>query len=164
MTWDAIGAIAELLGAIGVIASLVYLASQIRDTRRALRSSTYQQVRADIHTTMNSVVANPDLFRSVNAIWNDLGTADQDDAFRFVFWITGVIHSFDNCYYQYRSGMLDEERWEMHRRDLSTIMKRPKVAEWWRSGLADQTGSGARSNLSPAFVELVSEILNEPAP
>ena len=37
MNWEAIGAIAESLGAIGVIASLVYLASQIRDTRRALR-------------------------------------------------------------------------------------------------------------------------------
>ncbi len=30
MNWDAIGAIAELLGAVGVIASLVYLATQIR--------------------------------------------------------------------------------------------------------------------------------------
>jgi hypothetical protein len=30
MKWDAIGAIAELLGAIGVVASLVYLATQIR--------------------------------------------------------------------------------------------------------------------------------------
>ncbi len=33
MNWDAIGAIAELLGAIGVIASLVYLAMQIRQSR-----------------------------------------------------------------------------------------------------------------------------------
>jgi hypothetical protein len=32
MTWDAIGAIAELLGAMGVIASLVYLAGQIRQS------------------------------------------------------------------------------------------------------------------------------------
>ncbi len=30
MNWDAIGAIAELLGAVGVIASLIYLATQIR--------------------------------------------------------------------------------------------------------------------------------------
>jgi hypothetical protein len=32
MNWDAIGAVAELLGAIGVIASLVYLAVQIRQS------------------------------------------------------------------------------------------------------------------------------------
>ncbi len=50
MNWDAIGAIAELLGAIGVIASLVYLATQIRQSReqmsqntQALRAGTYQQ-------------------------------------------------------------------------------------------------------------------------
>ena len=49
MNWDAIGAIAELLGAIGVIASLIYLATQIRQSReqmgentRALRAGTYQ--------------------------------------------------------------------------------------------------------------------------
>ena len=40
MNWDAIGAIAELLGAVGVIASLVYLAGQIRQNSRLVRSST----------------------------------------------------------------------------------------------------------------------------
>jgi len=37
MDWDAIGAIAELAGAIGVIASLLYLATQIRQNSRQLR-------------------------------------------------------------------------------------------------------------------------------
>ena len=51
MNWDAIGAIAELLGAVGVIASLVYLAGQIRHSReqmsqntQALRTASYQQL------------------------------------------------------------------------------------------------------------------------
>ncbi len=33
MNWDAVGAIAELLGAVGVIGSLVYLATQVRQSR-----------------------------------------------------------------------------------------------------------------------------------
>jgi hypothetical protein len=64
MNWDAIGAIAELLGAIGVIASLVYLATQIRQSReqmsqntRALRAATYQQIREEIFHAYNSPVA-----------------------------------------------------------------------------------------------------------
>jgi hypothetical protein len=40
MNWDAIGAIAELLGAIGVIASLVYLATQIRQSREQMSQNT----------------------------------------------------------------------------------------------------------------------------
>lgn len=40
MNWDAIGALAELLAAIGVIVSLVYLASQIRYSREQMRQNT----------------------------------------------------------------------------------------------------------------------------
>ena len=44
MNWDAIGAIAELLGAVGVIASLIYLATQIRQNTRSVRGATYQSL------------------------------------------------------------------------------------------------------------------------
>ena len=37
MNWDAIGAIAEMLEAVGVIASLVYLATHIRQSREQVR-------------------------------------------------------------------------------------------------------------------------------
>jgi hypothetical protein len=40
MNWEAIGAVAELLAAIGVIVSLVYLASQIRHSREQMRQNT----------------------------------------------------------------------------------------------------------------------------
>ena len=45
MNWDAIGAIAETLGAVGVIASLVYLAEQIRHSRAQMSQNT-KAVRA----------------------------------------------------------------------------------------------------------------------
>ena len=35
MNWDALGAIAELLGAIAVLATLLYLARQIRESSKA---------------------------------------------------------------------------------------------------------------------------------
>ena len=37
MTWSDIGVLAELLGAIGVIASLIYLSRQVRQNTRAVR-------------------------------------------------------------------------------------------------------------------------------
>jgi len=40
MNWDALGAFAELLAAIGVIVSLVYLASQIRFSREQMVQNT----------------------------------------------------------------------------------------------------------------------------
>ena len=41
MNWDAIGAIAELLGAAGVVASLIYLGVQIRQNTRTERARAF---------------------------------------------------------------------------------------------------------------------------
>jgi hypothetical protein len=40
MNWEAIGAIGEVLGAIGVICTLLYLTVQIRQNTRALQGAT----------------------------------------------------------------------------------------------------------------------------
>ena len=42
MNWDALAAIAEILGAIGVLASLIYLAVQIRQNTIWLRQQAFQ--------------------------------------------------------------------------------------------------------------------------
>ena len=42
MNWEAIGAIAELLSGFGVIATLVYLAIQIRQNTNSVKESNYR--------------------------------------------------------------------------------------------------------------------------
>jgi crotonobetainyl-CoA:carnitine CoA-transferase CaiB-like acyl-CoA transferase len=59
MSWNAIAAVAELLGAAGVIASLVYLASQVR-------SSGYQARQAAIQSVVNKM----------NDVWNTMAAAN----------------------------------------------------------------------------------------
>ena len=157
MNWDAIGAIAELLGAVGVIASLVYLARQIRDGQRALRASSYQQFRQDLHQTMNDGMTDPGFSRTVISGMTDFDQLKDVDAHQFTFWIHGVMHSYENAHYQYRMEMLDDDRWEMHRLDLCGLLGRPGVTQWWQS-----TRQG-RSSFSPSFVALVEEVLAEEA-
>jgi len=44
MNWEAIGAVGEVAGAIGVIATLLYLAAQIRQNTRAMRGATQDAI------------------------------------------------------------------------------------------------------------------------
>ena len=44
MNWEAIGAVGEILAALGVLATLVYLAAQIRDNTRSLHAASLQSV------------------------------------------------------------------------------------------------------------------------
>ena len=66
MNWDAIGAIAETLGAVGVIASLVYLATQIRQNTSTVRSSAASSL-AETNMSLSVFLAQED----VNRIWWD---------------------------------------------------------------------------------------------
>ena len=61
MNWDAIGAVAELLGAIGVILSLVYVAIQVKASTRASMVESKLRVsdkKLDFH---DMLIANPEL-------------------------------------------------------------------------------------------------------
>ncbi len=97
MNWDAIGAIAELLGAIGVIASLVYLATQIRHSReqmrlntRAMQAGSYQQFVQGLHTTIMDAMRVPVLEPAVRVGMIDFEGLSEEDAFRFDFWVRGI--------------------------------------------------------------------------
>jgi hypothetical protein len=160
MNWDAIGAIAELLGAIGVIASLVYLATQIRQSwdqmsqnTRALRGAAYQQWDDSLQATVMQAVTVPALDRVVHLGLADYEQLSEEDAFRFEYWIASLMRRYDAAYYQHRTGMLDEGRWQLPRRDIAAFLANPGALQWWRS-MFD-------ANLSPEFIALVEEILGE---
>jgi hypothetical protein len=162
MNWDAIGAIAELLGAIGVIASLVYLATQIRQSReqmventRALQAGTYQDLQRNIDDVFNRLIVDPENRRSIQLGMSDYSKLKEDDAFLFRVWIVGVLHAYDNAFYQRRVGLIHEERWRVQLGALSAALRNPGVAQWWIS-------EGYRS-FGPEFVALVEEILAEEA-
>ena len=164
MNWDAIGAVAELLGAIGVIASLVYLAGQIRDSReqmsqntRAVRAGAYQQFQEQLRATMMQALTVPSLEGVVFRGMADPETLSEEEAGRFRWWLIGVFMIYENAHYQYRMGLLDENRWKIHRSGLQTLLGLQGIRQWWatRSVLIE----------SPEFAALVSEMLcEEPDP
>src|SRR5262245_53856525 len=58
INWEALGAIANLLAAVGVIATLIYLSIQIRQNTKAVRSSSIQNLVQSFSTTAQAAVEN----------------------------------------------------------------------------------------------------------
>ena len=59
MNWEAIGAVAELVGAIAVVASLLYLAIQVRHSTEVSRATAFQAIFDGV-TTHNNYMFGPD--------------------------------------------------------------------------------------------------------
>ena len=54
MNWDAIGAIGEIIGAAGVISTLIYLAIQIRQNTTAMNRATVRQALESNNAALTS--------------------------------------------------------------------------------------------------------------
>jgi hypothetical protein len=64
MNWEAVGAVAELVGAIGVVASLFYVASQIRRSSGAQEAATNQAISDATQQRLLAMAQTPELAAS----------------------------------------------------------------------------------------------------
>ena len=102
VNWDAIGAIGEVAGAVGVVATLLYLSQQIRQNTKATRSATAQDM------TNNWVAINLEMSRN-KAVTEDVDFDRPPEEVQLVlsFW-RSMFHQWSNCHYQYHYGLLEE--------------------------------------------------------
>jgi hypothetical protein len=131
VNWDAIGAFAELLGAIGVIASLGYLAVQIRQNTTALRGNAHEVAVEHLSEVLLSLATNPDLAQLVSRGSQDYANLSSDERLQFGSYWASALAGAEASLLQWQRGNLDEAVWE---RDLSTLrpwLRSPGVREWY---------------------------------
>ena len=61
VNWEAIGAVGEMLGALGVIVTLIYLATQIRQNTGAVRSQTRATIFSGLQEELWKNMEFPDV-------------------------------------------------------------------------------------------------------
>jgi hypothetical protein len=111
MNWDAIGAIAETVGATGVIITLAYLAIQIRNSAEinasALRQSFYDYTtRQMLHGTDSKEFS--ELMAKASMTNNPLSPGEKMQMLRL---LQAVFVGYQGAYFQYKNGALGEEDW-----------------------------------------------------
>ena len=67
MNWDAIGALGELVSALAVLATLIYLASQVNSMKAAVKSENLSRVQEDENYLYSQMLDNAELMVKANA-------------------------------------------------------------------------------------------------
>lgn len=150
-----LGALGEFIGAIGVVASLIYLSVQIRQNTRSMNegrtlalAQTYQ-MRADALQDMVVRAADsnhlaPVIIKLTEAGYPEniaaLDTLSAEERGRFRLWQIAQQTHWDNMFYQYQQGFLEKEYF----RDAFK-MRVTRLAPTWRAlGLLGNRDSFAR--------------------
>ena len=130
MNWEAVGAIGEVIGALGVIATLAYLAVQIRQNSAVVRASTRQAIstaQADIAFRL----AQDSDFRDVALRFTSLESTVSEDEIASHFYLRGLLRTYENQYHQFIDGTFDEAVWPGYRNSMAQNFSSPAIAEYW---------------------------------
>ena len=127
MTLQDWGAIGEVIGAIAVVITLIYLAKEIRlnthamDEGRKLALAQTYQMRADALQAMLVQAADSGNIGPIIVKLTGLGypedvaalaRLDENEWRRFRMWQIAQQTHWDNMHYQYQQGYLDREYYE----------------------------------------------------
>ena len=126
-----ISTLAQVVSALAVIASLVYLAVQVRQNTKAIRNATHHTLTVTRLDYIAMVVQNPDLSRILQAGMQDLARLGEEERHRFTLIMYYLFSAGENFYYQYRQGALDAEQWERWCNTLRYYFTQPGIRTWF---------------------------------
>ena len=157
MNWEAVGAVSDLLAAIAVIVTLVYLAIQIRQSVAALKSTATQSAHDQTAVLYDLLASDPALAGIFARGLNAPDTLNAIETARFYALMLSVVFRLQNWYLQTRSGHIDKELFESWSKVARQISGTPGFKRFWRE---------RRYVLSPDFAEFAERevFLEEPDP
>ena len=132
MNWDAVGATAEFLGAIGVIASLFYLASQLRRNSRALEAATNQAVADATQQRLLAPAQSPELAAAYSKSRTGERLSPTEET-QLAFFNRATFRGIQNAFFQHRNGLISDEAWSDYKQVLVNVSKGTHMENWWRT-------------------------------
>jgi hypothetical protein len=133
VNWEAISAIGQLVGALAVVISLIYLANQVRSNARETRLAAGRSTLDFLNRFTQQIAEHADLAELRNRGFVDFESLEAVDRTRFGSYMHAMFRTIENVYYQHLEGHLDPRVWrglEVVIRDLNAL---PGVQAWWRS-------------------------------
>ena len=132
INWEAVAAIAESLGALGVIASLIFVGLQVRADAKARRAQTVHQ-QAEAHSRILADVANNgELAEILARDSRDPSLLDEVEQIRFINILGNLFRVYENSFLQHKLGQLDAAVWRGISVALDQTISLPGIADWWR--------------------------------
>lgn len=150
MTLSELADIGELVGGVAVVASLVYLALQVRQNTRAVRGSTLH-LNTDLWASLFLRLSDESVAQAYVS-----GMAGRPDIkplhyTQFYFICKTMFLALEDQFYQARQGTLDPEIYAAYERATSEqLLAFAGFRIWWLQ---------TRSTFSPHFVERVDALI-----
>ena len=112
MNWEAVGAIGEIVGALAVFATLVYLATQIRQNTASVRAAAIDAAITHVSNIRQGIFASDDVAEIYVEGNKDPAKLDEKSLVRYRLLIHNILMSISNIHAQSELTVLSRSNWE----------------------------------------------------
>jgi hypothetical protein len=170
MTLSDLASLGSFVSGIAVLASLIYLAIQVRHSDRNQRGAIHQ-ARLDVRFRYVDMLAGHPSPELMNRGWRGDPTLTALEVDQFVFAVGSDLLLYEEWFYQFHDGMIDNARWESSVRALSWEAGHPGWrAAWlsfrpifgqdfasWVDGILETTPISTEASIAPRWHELAAQ-------
>jgi hypothetical protein len=135
LDWEAIGAIGEIIGALAVVITLIYLSVQLRNNTASTRAMTAQALADSINSGNLMIAGDAGLARiyriGKSEDWDSL---TDDEKFRWGRLATSVCRSFETVLTHERLQQADSQTVTLAKNTLKELFATEAYRRWWAQG------------------------------
>jgi hypothetical protein len=116
----------QVVGMFGVIASLIFVGLQMKQTQQIALSGTYQARSAVTVESLVAIISSPEFLSASARIY--AGKSDEltmQEAVAWEYFLGAEMTSFENNHQQYEMGFLSEEHWQRNVAELKCKFELP---------------------------------------
>ena len=151
--WDAIGAIGEVVGALAVFLTLLYLARQIKLSAAQQRSESQRSVSEEFNRIMD-VFFDRENSRAINKAINHWEDATLEERSVLSAFMYKYCNHIQTMYLMWESGTLKEEVYLSEELAFLSMIATDGGREWWNV---------VRSQYSDTLIRRLDQVVEEQA-
>ena len=155
MNWTIIGVVGEIVTAIAVVVSLLYVAKQVRNSNALDRTSTFREI-VNGFTNQFNVMYGPENVELIAAGFKSYSLLNPVEKLRFDHLMSNLFQCPEDSWHSNQAGLLSEEvldNWAFYLK--TRIFPHPGVREWWKT---------IESAYAPGFQDWVGTIIEQTDP
>ena len=147
--------IADLIGTVAIVASLIFVGLELKQSRQIAVADVYQQ-----RTAMNIELINSRFTpEQIRPIFDKAYFGDEPLTPRESYLLNYSLHPFvaywENNHFQFELGLLPEEQWVSSKESMRGMAMNPGFADWWA-----ENKSAYRQSFVEEFDNVLSDELN----
>ena len=158
MTLEQASLIAQIVSAVAVIASLIFVGVQLKQATAAIRGSSSEAHAALYTELVHSIIDHADFARIWSVGLTDPKALREDEWVRFVAYSSALFRQYETSRVQWQKGRLDNEHWHTveqqarNFRDMPWLKAAWKVrGHWYSPDFRDWFESLEASDAPPAY-------------